>query len=94
MNSAIVLIAGFLVLRLMSSFVQNKIQSVYIHYLGNIGTTDNLFTLAGINKLNQNLIFTLVIILMPVLGLIMVSGLVVNYWQVGFCLPRDPWCQI
>lgn len=90
LNSAIVLIAGFLVLRLMSSFVQNKIQSVYIHYLGNIGTTDNLFTLAGINKMNQNLIFTLAIILMPVLGLIMVSGLVVNYWQVGFLFTTRP----
>ena len=33
-NSAVILIAGFLVLKLLSSYMQDKLQSVYVQYIG------------------------------------------------------------
>ncbi|NLO82772.1 MAG: flagellar biosynthesis protein FlhB [Clostridiales bacterium] len=89
-NSAIVLIAGFLVLRLLSSFMHDKLRSIYIQYLGRQLPTDELFTPSGIAVLNQNLIYTLITVLMPVLSLLLIAGLAVNYWQVGFLFTTRP----
>ena len=89
-NSTIVLIAGFLVLRLLSSFMHDKLRSIYIQYLGRQLPTDELFTPSGIAVLNQNLIYTLITVLMPVLSLLLIAGLAVNYWQVGFLFTTRP----
>ena len=89
-NSAVILIAGFLVLKLLSSYMQDKLQSVYVQYIGSQTPADDLFTISGIARLTQQLIYTLFIVLMPVLSLIMVSGLASNYWQVGFLFTAKP----
>ncbi len=84
LNSAIVLLIGFGALKLASLFVLDKLQTLYTKYLTIQGSMDEIYSYPGLSQMNRELLTTLGLIIAPIVGLIMIAGLIVNYCQVGF----------
>ena len=60
-------------------------------YIGSQTPADDLFTISGIARLTQQLIYTLFIVLMPVLQPDNGFRAGSNYWQ-AFSLLQSLWC--
>ncbi|MGV8146363.1 MAG: flagellar biosynthesis protein FlhB [Alkaliphilus sp.] len=83
-NSAILLLASFITLNLLSRHLGSTLLSgtnfIYTEYLN----TEFVFTIANINRLTKIAAYHLLMVFIPLAGMTLVIGLAVSYMQVGF----------
>lgn len=90
LNSAVTLIVGLVVLRLTSSFIMDKLYRAYDRYLQADALLDQLSTYTGVLDMVKEAMFTAALAVLPLCGLVMVAGLAINYFQVGFIFTTRP----
>lgn len=83
-NSAIVLLAGFTMLKIAIPGIIDNLKKVYISFLGGSIILDQVFSYEGLRKLSIDLGWSLVITIAPFMLVTLVVGLIANYVQVGF----------
>jgi len=90
LNSAVTLIVGLLALKFMSSFMMEKLCWAYDRYLQADALLDQLYTYTGIVAMAKEIMYTVALAALPLCGLVMLAGLAINYWQVGFIFTTRP----
>lgn len=83
-NSAIVLLASFTMLKIIFPTILENLQKTYIGFLDGSISIDQAFSYEGIRKLGMNVGWSIAVTIGPFLLVTMVAGLVANYGQVGF----------
>ncbi len=89
-NSVIILILGFLALRLFIGYMVTEISSFSRLILSTNEVDNGVFTVDGIYELVRNVVVTIVRICIPLFLAVMVGGLASNYLQVGFLFSLKP----
>lgn len=89
-NSVIILILGFLALRLFTGYMVGEIFGFSRLMFSSNGVDNTLFTVDGIYKLSRNVAITTVKICIPIFLAVMLGGLTANYMQVGFLFSLKP----
>ncbi len=90
LNSAVTLMIGLLVLKFTSSFMMDKLCRAYGRYLQADALLDQLYTYTGIVNITKEIMYTVALVVLPLCGLVMLAGLAINYWQVGFIFTTRP----
>ncbi|MCM8901201.1 flagellar biosynthesis protein FlhB [Caldicoprobacter algeriensis] len=90
LNSAVTLIVGLLALKFTSSFMMEKLCWAYDRYLQANALFDQLYTYTGIVAMAKEIMYTVALVALPLCGLVMLAGLAINYWQVGFIFTTRP----
>ncbi|WP_025746605.1 flagellar biosynthesis protein FlhB [Caldicoprobacter faecalis] len=90
LNSAVVLIVGMLALKFASSFMLDKLYSAYNRYLHADTALEQLYTYTGVMAMAREIMVTVALAVLPLCGLVMLAGLAINYWQVGFIFTTRP----
>ena len=83
-NSAVILITSFLALKVFGGFMLEKLIYFSSSTFSLYAIEPDLFTNKGINLLMLKIISLTAIIVGPITGIVLLSGLVINYIQVGF----------
>lgn len=83
-NSAIIILSGFFILKVIGGYILDKLINVTSIIYDNYILDSSLFTIQGINLLTIRVLSIVAIIIGPIVGVLFISGLVVNYAQVGF----------
>ncbi len=84
LNSAIVLLTSFTMLKLIFTTIMENLGKVYIDFLDANIAIDQIFTYEGIRKLGIKVAWILAVTLGPYMLVALTAGLVANYGQVGF----------
>lgn len=81
-NSAVILLSAFYFLSLRGGYMVGELQNVLRYMFSGVAIED--FTIANIHSLSLTLIVIFLKIVMPIMLIICIMGLVVNYAQVGY----------
>ncbi|MBM7581397.1 flagellar biosynthetic protein FlhB [Caldicoprobacter guelmensis] len=90
LNSAAALIIGLLALKFASSYMMKRLCHAYDLYLQPEVVYNQLYTYSGVVAMAKDILYTTALTVLPVCGLVMLAGLAVNYWQVGFIFTSRP----
>lgn len=90
LSSAVTLIVGLLALKFASTFMMDKLYRAYDRYLHSNAIADQLYTYTGIMAIAREIMYTVALAVLPVCGLVMVAGLAINFFQVGFIFTTRP----
>lgn len=90
LNSAVALIVGLLALKFASPFMMKKLCQAYDRYLQPEVVYNQLYTYSGVVAMAKDMLYTVALTALPVCGLVMLAGLAINYWQVGFIFTSRP----
>ncbi|MDP4153147.1 MAG: flagellar biosynthesis protein FlhB [Bacillota bacterium] len=84
LTSAVALLTMFGILKIFGKGIINNSSKVLIQYLSPQGDLSQIFTIKGIQHIAYEAIFNLIVICIPIYVTALISGVAVNYLQVGF----------
>lgn len=90
LSSAVTLIIGLLALKLASTFMMDKLYRAYNRYLQGFALVEQLDTYNGVMAVIKEILYTVALAIFPMCGLVMVAGLAINFFQVGFIFTTRP----
>jgi flagellar biosynthetic protein FlhB len=82
--SALILLCAFMALRLFGPFMFNTISGFSKKVFAGYGAIGNIFDINGIIKLFIETVTVIVLAMAPLLAVVVVSGIIAGYSQVGF----------
>jgi len=83
-NSAFVLLGGFVGLNVLSTYLINSIQSFTMYIYGEYLNVDYLFSIQNMNKMIITVFFNFFKMALPIGGICLIIGVISSYMQVGF----------
>lgn len=89
-NSAIVLLVSFVMLKMMLPNILEKLQKTYIGFLNGSISIEQIFSYEGIRKIGMIVAWSIATAIGPFMLATMIAGLVANYVQVGFLFTTKP----
>lgn len=87
LNATFVLLAGFLGLRILWEYIYGNIANYAIHVFSNLGQST---TTEAISEIFLGIMLLLGKTALPIMFGIMVFGLAINFYQVGFMITTEP----
>ena len=83
-NSAFVLLGGFMALNVLSTYLINSIQSFTMYIYGEYLNVDYLFSIQNINKMIITVLLNFFKMALPIGLICLIIGVISSYMQVGF----------
>nr|WP_243641220.1 flagellar biosynthesis protein FlhB [Xylanivirga thermophila] len=90
LNSAATILAMFAALKALAPYMVDKLEKVYNKFLYIEEPIDSFFTPKGLYEVFLSTMIYVVTIILPILGVALIVGIVINYAQVGVVFTENP----
>jgi len=89
-NTSLTLLAAFVLLFLLSGYIGSSMRIVSLLIFDEYLLNENLYNISNVQILSINIIFRILLIILPFALIILVIGVVSSYLQVGFLITPKP----
>jgi len=90
LNNAVLLISTFLILQITGKWMYEQILTVFYKFYSRYISDSSIFTIEGMYTLNNEALLALIMILFPLFTIVVIAGLIINIFQVGWTVSSKP----